>query len=204
MKNGSLYIISAPSGAGKTSLVSTLLTSTPRLEVSVSHTTRAKRPGEEHGIHYFFIDMATFETMRDNQAFLEHAKVFDHYYGTSRLAVESKLAQGMDIVLEIDWQGARQIRQLYPENISIFIIPPTKTALELRLRARAQDDEATIARRMRDAVTEISHYNEFDYLVVNDNFNQALEELRAIVIERRLRLGVQTQRLKQQLQQLLT
>jgi len=203
MVNGSLYIISAPSGAGKTSLVNALLASTPTLEVSVSHTTREKRPGEKNGVHYFFIDLAAFEAMRDQQAFLEHAKVFDNYYGTSRQAIESKLNIGIDIILEIDWQGAQQIRKIYPNSTSIFIIPPTKDALEQRLRSRGQDDEGIIARRMRDAVTEISHHNEFDYLVVNDNFSQAQEELRAIVIERRLRLEAQSLRHAQLLGQLL-
>jgi len=204
MVKGSLYIISAPSGAGKTSLVNALLASTSALEVSVSHTTREKRSGEKHGVHYFFIDLAEFEAMRDQQAFLEHAKVFDNYYGTSREAVESQLDRGVDIILEIDWQGAQQIRQIYPESVSIFIIPPTKTALEQRLQSRGQDDGQIIARRMRDAVAEISHYNEFDYLVVNDHFGQAQEELRAIVLARRLRLDIQRHRHEQLLHQLLT
>ena len=200
---GSLYIIAAPSGAGKTSLVTALLESTPDITVSVSHTTRQPRPGEVHGEHYYFVDVASFETMRDQHEFLEHAKVFDNYYGTSRQSVESRLAQGLDVILEIDWQGAQQVRKLYPESCGIFILPPSRTALEERLRSRAQDDVATVARRMRDAVTEMSHYREFDYLIVNDIFDEALLLLRAVILARRQRVNVQCQAREQLLQQLL-
>jgi guanylate kinase len=200
---GSLYIVAAPSGAGKTSLVKALLESTAGITVSVSHTTRKPRPGEQDGKHYYFVDTARFEFMRDNYEFLEHARVFDNYYGTSRQAVESTLAQGLDVILEIDWQGAQQVRRLYPDASSIFILPPSRQALEERLRSRGQDDEATVARRMRDAVTEISHYREFDYLVINDVFEEALELLRAIVVARRQRTSVQCQVREQLLQQLL-
>ena len=200
---GSLYVIAAPSGAGKTSLVKALLESTPGIGVSVSHTTRQPRPGEVHGVHYYFVDLPGFEAMRDRHEFLEYAKVFDNCYGTSRQAVEAALAQGTDIILEIDWQGARQVRKLYPDACSIFILPPSRAVLEERLRARGQDNETVVARRMRDAVTEMSHYREFDYLVFNDVFDEALELLRAIVLARRQRLSVQCQAREQLLQQLL-
>lgn len=200
---GSLYIIAAPSGAGKTSLVKALLDSTPGITVSVSHTTRKPRPGEKDGEHYYFVDVARFEFMRDNYEFLEYARVFDNYYGTSSQAVESTLEQGLDVILEIDWQGAQQVRRLYPDACSIFILPPSRQALEERLRSRGQDDEATVARRMRDAVTEMSHYQEFDYLVINDVFDEALELLRAIVVARRQRTRMQCKLREQLLQQLL-
>lgn len=200
---GSLYIVTAPSGAGKTSLVKALLGSTSGITVSVSHTTRRPRPGEEHGVHYYFVDVPAFEAMRDRGEFLEYAQVFDNYYGTSRHVVETTLAQGTDIILEIDWQGARQVRKLYPESCGIFILPPSRNALEERLRARGQDNEATVARRLREAVAEMSHYREFDYLLVNDVFDDALALLRAIVLARRQRMSVQCQTREQLLQQLL-
>ena len=200
----SLYVVAAPSGAGKTSLVKSLLETTEAITVSVSHTTRQPRPGEIHGEHYFFVNVAEFETMRDQGEFLEYARVFDNYYGTSKNVVESTLAQGTDVILEIDWQGAQQVRSLYPDCCGIFIVPPSREALEERLRSRGQDDDATIARRMHDAINEISHYHEFDYLVVNNQFDRALEELRAIILARRQRLSVQQQRQEQLLQQLLS
>jgi guanylate kinase len=178
-KRGTLYIISAPSGAGKSSLLRALLESgrVDGVELSVSHTTRAPRPGEVDGDDYHFIDMAGFEAMVAAGGFLEHARVFDNHYGTSRGAVESRLAQGMGVILEIDWQGARRVRELMPAALSIFILPPSLDALEARLTARGQDGAEVIARRMRDAVNEMSHYDEYNYLVINDDFQQALDDL---------------------------
>ena len=191
---GTLFIFAAPSGAGKTSLVKALLESTQDISVSVSHTTRAMRPGEENGVHYHFIDIPTFEQMVAEGAFLEHAKVFDNYYGTSKANIEQELAAGRDVILEIDWQGARQVRAVMQGCVSVFILPPSREALVERLRGRGTDSEEVIARRMRDAVSETSHYDEFDYLVVNDDFNTALQELQAIVRSRRLRRSAQSWR----------
>jgi guanylate kinase len=201
---GSLYVIAAPSGAGKTSLVKSLLECTEKLAVSVSHTTRAARPGEVNGEHYHFVDVASFEKMRDADQFLEHARVFDNYYGTSRQAVDSLLESGTDVILEIDWQGAQQTRQLYPECCGIFILPPSRQALEDRLRARGQDGDTVIERRMQDAITEMSHYREFNYLVVNDDFDEALAILRSIIIARRQRIELQIQLQERLLQELLS
>jgi guanylate kinase len=187
MNQGTLFVVSAPSGAGKTSLVRELRASLDGFTVSVSHTTRAMRGGERHGQDYFFADHAEFERMIAEGAFLEYAKVFDHYYGTARATVEAALARGQDVLLEIDWQGARQVKALLPDCLSVFILPPSRATLETRLRGRGQDDEATIARRMRDAIAEMSHYDEYDYLIVNDHFETALAEMRAIVIAQRLR-----------------
>ena len=187
MNPGTLYIISAPSGAGKTSLVKKLTADLEKLVVSISHTTRQQRPGEINKRDYFFIESDDFKNMLGEQAFLEHAQVFDNYYGTARQTVEENLENGIDVILEIDWQGAMQVRKTLPECVSIFILPPSTTVLEQRLRNRAQDSDQTIARRMQDAVTEISHYNEYDYLVVNDDFNEALMQLKCIIISNRLR-----------------
>ncbi len=156
--------------------------------VSVSHTTRPRRPREQEGVHYHFVDDARFQDMVDAGEFLEYAQVFDRRYGTARASVQHKLAQGLDVILEIDWQGARQVRQNLPHCLSIFILPPSRQALEQRLRARAQDSEETITGRMRAAVQEMRHYDEFDYLVVNDDFNQAVETLKVIVLASRQRL----------------
>ena len=199
-----LFIISAPSGAGKTSLVKALLDSTAEISVSVSHTTRQPRPGEVDGEDYFFTDISAFERMRDNGEFLEHARVFDNYYGTSASSVNKLLNQGIDTILEIDWQGAEQVRKFYQHCVSIFIIPPSRAALEERLRSRGQDESAVIARRMQEASGEISHYAAFDYLVVNDTFEQALENLRAIVLAQRQTMERQSQLQEQLLQQLLS
>ncbi|MGD2112344.1 MAG: guanylate kinase [Gammaproteobacteria bacterium] len=193
--SGTLYIVSAPSGAGKSSLVKALLESAGEgLALSVSHTTRAPRPGEVDGREYHFTSTEQFETLIAAGDFLEHARVFDNFYGTSRRAVESQLAAGQDVILEIDWQGARKVRAQLPDTVSIFILPPTRAALAERLAARGQDDAAVIARRMRDAVSEMSHYEEYDYLVINDVFEQARDELAAIIRARRLRLAFQTRR----------
>ncbi len=185
---GTLYIVSAPSGAGKTSLVKALLERDQGVALSVSHTTRAPRPGEEDGVHYHFVDNPTFDRMVEDGAFLEHARVFDNQYGTSLAGVRNQLAGGQDVILEIDWQGARQVREAVPGAVGIFVLPPSRQALEERLRGRGQDSSEVIARRMRDAVTEMSHYDEYHYLVINDVFDTALDELAAIIVARRLTL----------------
>ena len=184
---GTLYIISAASGAGKTSLVRALVEYTEDVVVSVSYTTRPRRAGEEDGVHYHFVSREEFKAMQAQAEFLEHAQVFDNHYGTSRTWVAERLAVELDVVLEIDWQGARQVRKLHPENVSIFVLPPSRAELERRLRARGQDTEEIIARRMRDAVAETSHYNEFDYTVINDNFETAVTDLSTIIRAWRLR-----------------
>ena len=186
MLKGNLYIISAPSGAGKSSLVSALVEHWPYIEVSVSHTTRAKRPGEKEGINYHFVDEEAFADMIDQGVFLEHAKVFDNRYGTSRQSIQERLLKGKDVILEIDWQGARQIRQLVNDCKTIYILPPSVAALKQRLQTRGQDDDELIERRMLDAVSEMSHYGEFDYIVINDDFEQAKNDLSAIFVSNRL------------------
>ena len=185
-ERGNLFIIAAPSGAGKTSLVHALLERDPRLVLSISHTTRPPRPGEINAHHYHFVTQPEFEQMVDAGEFMEHARVFDHYYGTNRKSVAQQLEQGRDVVLEIDWQGARQVRSVFPQCCLIFIIPPSLEILRKRLTARGQDSASVIERRMNDAQTEISHWAEFDQLVVNDDFNTALEELLAIINDHRL------------------
>ena len=186
-KKGNLFIFAAPSGGGKTSLVSALLKNDDRLKLSVSHTTRPARPGEIDGQHYHFVSTREFEQMVEDGEFLEYARVFDHLYGTSRNAVARQLEQGHDVVLDIDWQGARQIKTVFPECGHIFIIPPSLETLRKRLTARRQDSAEVIERRMRDARSEISHWAEFDYLVVNDIFDTALRELQAIIEDHRER-----------------
>ncbi len=203
MTIGKLYIISAPSGAGKTSLVKHLIVDVPDLTVSISHTTRQMRPGETHGLDYYFLSTEEFQLMQTKGAFLEHAQVFDNFYGTAQQTVAANLNQGKDVILEIDWQGAEQIKKLLPKCLSIFILPPSTEVLLQRLRKRGQDDEQIIARRMRDAVTEISHHAEFDYLVVNDDFALALTELKSIIIANRLTLQRQANRLQPLLASLL-
>jgi len=181
MARGTLFVFSAPSGAGKSSLARALIDSEPSLATSISHTTRAPRPGEENGVHYHFVDQQTFRQMVDNGEFLEHATVFDNSYGTSQQAVQSLLDQDKNVILDIDWQGARAIRQKMNNVKTVFILPPSRKALEKRLEGRNQDSDETIARRMRDAVSEMRHYDEFDYVVVNDDFDLALADLRAIL-----------------------
>lgn len=203
MNNGRLYIISAPSGAGKTSLVKQLIAETGNLAVSVSHTTRAMRAAEQNGVDYYFVTEDQFKEMIEEQAFLEHARVFDNFYGTAQRTVEDNLAQGRDIILEIDWQGAQQVRRMLPESVSIFILPPSIAVLRQRLQNRGQDNDEVIARRMRDAVAEMSHYPEFDYLIVNDDFDTALIQLKSIIVANRLLQNRQQQLLMPLLQELL-
>jgi guanylate kinase len=181
---GKLFVIAAPSGAGKTSLVRALIERVPSLKFSISYTTRKQRPNEQHGRDYFFVDHAEFERMAAAGEFLEHAPVYDNYYGTSRPQVESMLADGENVLLEIDWQGAQQIRRTLPECQSIFILPPSREALERRLRGRNTDSEEVIARRLRDSIADMSHWNEFDYVVVNDDFAHATADLETIVAGR--------------------
>ncbi len=200
---GTLYIFAAPSGAGKTSLVKALLDKSDGIEVSVSHTTRAPRQGEVDGVNYHFTDVSVFNTMVNEGAFLEHAQVFDNFYGTARANIEERLAAGVDVILEIDWQGARQVRQQFPDSLGVFILPPSRQALEDRLRGRGQDGDEVIARRMQDAESEMSHYAEFDYLVINDDFDTALEELEAIITANRLRSPLQASRHGEMLNELL-
>jgi guanylate kinase len=203
MSLGTLYILSAPSGAGKTSLLKALHDQDGSLHVSVSHTTRAMRPGEEDGRHYHFITRDEFQKMAAAGLFLEHAEVFGNFYGTSEAEVRSQLALGRDTVLEIDWQGACQVRERFPDALSIFILPPSPEALQQRLNARGQDSDEVVAQRMRQAVSEMSHYDEFDYLVINDDFNTALGELACIVDARRLRCSSQASRHTECIQALL-
>ena len=201
---GTLFTVSAPSGAGKTSLVNALLATTANIRVSVSHTTRPMRPGEQDGINYHFVDETAFRAMLAENAFLEHARVFDNYYGTSRHWVEEALAEGTDVVLEIDWQGASQVKALMPGTVGIFILPPSLAELRQRLDTRGQDEEQVIARRLAEARQEMSHYGDADYLVVNEVFDTALEELRSVVISHRLALEKQVHRHYLLLQDLLS
>jgi guanylate kinase len=184
---GGLITISAPSGAGKTSLVKALVESDPQLAVSVSHTTRPRRPGEVDGVNYHFVDRAAFDQLVSEDAFFEWAEVFGNGYGTSRDAVALQRAAGIDVILEIDWQGAAQVRSKAPDTCAIFILPPSLSALEQRLRNRKQDNDDTIKARLAGAQAEMSHFAEADYLVLNDDFETALAELRAIILAHRLR-----------------
>ena len=200
---GTLYTVSAPSGAGKTSLVTALVGNNPELTVSVSHTTRPMRPGEQDGVNYHFVERDTFLAMLGRTEFLEHAEVFGNLYGTSQLWVEEQLAAGTDVILEIDWQGARQVKRLMPATRAVFILPPSRETLKERLTSRGQDDDTVIQRRMAQAEQEMSHYIESDFLVLNLEFDRALAELQAIVDCHRLRTSVQAERLSATLQDLL-
>lgn len=202
--SGTLFIVSAASGTGKTSLVKALLTNCDNLTVSTSHTTRPIRAGEVDGVHYHFTPLNQFVEMIGEGAFLEHAEVFGNYYGTALATVEKTLRQDRDIILEIDWQGAQQVRRLYPNAVSIFIIPPSRNALRDRLEARGQDSEAVITQRLNGAIADMSHFIEFDFVVINDDFDIALDELRAIVHASRLRQSVQTIRHAERIQRLLS
>ncbi|MBL4832082.1 MAG: guanylate kinase [Aliivibrio sp.] len=205
MSKGTLYIVSAPSGAGKSSLISALIETNPTyaMKVSVSHTTRGMRPGEEDGSHYHFIGKEKFEELMEQGVFLEHAEVFGNYYGTSRVWIEDNLNKGIDIFLDIDWQGARQIRKQMPLAKSLFILPPSKEELERRLNTRGQDSEAVIAKRMDKAKSEISHYNEYNYVIVNDDFDAALVDFKAIIRAERLKQDKQTAKYSSMLSGLL-
>jgi len=194
VNTGILYTVSAPSGAGKTSLVRALLDREPGLVLSISHTTRPRRDGERDGVDYYFVDEARFVHMVEEDAFLEHARVFDNRYGTSRQSVEEQLAAGRDVLLEIDWQGAQQVRGRVPGAIPVFILPPSREALVERLQGRGLDSEEVIARRMAAAIDEMSHYDECDYLVVNDDFETALGDLQSIVRAGRLQRTRQAER----------
>lgn len=203
MNTGLLFTVSAPSGAGKTSLVKALVERNSSVRISISHTTRARRPGEVDGRDYHFVTTGEFMQCVSAGGFLEHAEVFGNYYGTSQQAVDELLSQGYDVILEIDWQGAAQVRRLRPETVSVFILPPSREVLEQRLRGRGQDSEAVIARRLAAAREEISHYGESDYLIVNEDFERALSELETVVRSRRLRREYQQRRFVELIRQLL-
>ncbi len=192
--SGSVFIVAAPSGAGKSSLVGALLAQEPDIQLSISFTTRAPRPGEQHGREYFFISEPEFVERRANGEFLESAQVHGNYYGTSRVVIEERTQAGKDVLLEIDWQGARQVRAQFPEAVGIFILPPSVAVLEQRLRSRGQDSEETIARRVQAASGEIAHAPEFDYVIINDSFETALAQLTAIARATRCRYRQQAAR----------
>ncbi len=203
-KNGQLYTVSAPSGAGKTSLVKALIDREKALSVTISHTTRARREGEADGVNYHFVDQKKFQNMLDENLFLEHAQVFTNWYGTSRREVQQRLESGEDVVLEIDWQGAAQVKKLIPETLAIFIVPPSLNALRQRLTGRGQDDESIISQRMQAAVDEISHYSDADYLIINDDFETALSEIQSVICCQRLQLCRQKQQNSALLEELLS
>jgi guanylate kinase len=190
-EHGSLYVVAAPSGAGKTSLVKALMEREPRIRFSISYTTRKPRPNEVPGRDYHFVTLERFEAMAEQNEFLEHARVFDNCYGTGIRSVQEALANGEQLLLEIDWQGARQVRARLPEARSIFILPPSRSSLEQRLKARSTDSDAVIERRLQDAAHDIAHWTEFDYVVINDQFEQALADLLDIVYDRGSRLAAQ-------------
>jgi guanylate kinase len=203
MKRGRLFVIAAPSGAGKTTLVKALLQAEPQLSLSISHTTRTRRPTEEPGREYHFVSREQFEALSARGEFLEHARVFDNFYGTSRAFVAAQLDAGRDVLLEIDWQGAQQVRRALPECVSVFVLPPSRRALAERLARRATDTAEVIARRLADAAADMSHYAEFDYVVVNDDFGQALADLRRIIHDQAADLAPGRPQLKPLLAELL-
>ena len=204
MAKGTLYVVSAPSGAGKTSLVKAMLKQDSEIVVSVSHTTRDMRPGEADGVDYNFVSMDQFNRMIEDADFLEFAEVFTNKYGTSQRWVEAQLEQGNDVILEIDWQGAQQIRRLMPNCLSIFILPPSREALEQRLTGRGTDSAEVIALRMSEAVSEMSHYPEYDFLVINDDFDTALQALHSIFLSQRMKIDHQKDRSHELLVSLLS
>jgi guanylate kinase len=188
--SGSLFIVSAPSGAGKTSLVNSVIKQLTNIVVSISHTTRSQREAEQHGLHYYFVDDQTFQSMIQRDVFLEYAKVFDNFYGTSRLFVEQELSKGNDVILEIDWQGSQQIKEKFAHAINIFILPPSIEILRKRLVNRNQDSNAVIEARLAQAIIDIKQYKNYDYVIINDSFAQALSEIIAIIRARRVHLEV--------------
>jgi len=198
-----LYVVAAPSGGGKTSLIGALLKQDEQIRLSVSYTTRPPRPGEQDGVHYHFVDEPAFLNLVSQDAFLEHARVFDYCYGTGRQSVERQLAAGYDVILDIDWQGARQIRKAFPSCRTIFIIPPSLEALRNRLTRRGQDSAQVIQRRMQDAQAEISHWAEFDFLIINDDFDEALSDLRSIIRSGKPRRAVNKRQRREILAELL-
>ena len=204
MAKGTLYVISAASGAGKTTLVSAVLQQVSDIAVSVSHTTRVSREGEVDGVNYHFIDKDKFEEMVEAGEFFESASVFGNMYGTSRQHIQEQLLKGKDVILEIDWQGARQIRQLVTDCRSIYIAPPSIAALRERLTSRGQDDEVVVNKRMREAVSEMSHYAEFEYLIINDDFDEARDNLAAIIMGNRMLFEQQQQKHAELLAELLS
>ena len=191
-RQGHLYIISAPSGAGKTSLIKALLKSVDRIKVSVSHTTRPRRPKEVDGVDYHYINVEQYQKMLAEGDFLEYAEVFGNHYGTSKKSVEELVDRGTDVILELDWQGARQIQKKMPKAIRIFVLPPSLDALQQRLNDRAQDDDSVIQKRMLEAKQEMSHYNEYQFVIINDDFEVAFNELKSLVTAERLRLERQS------------
>jgi guanylate kinase len=204
MHRGRLFVVAAPSGAGKTSLVKTLLDHKPELRLSISHTTRKRRPNEQEGREYYFVSKDEFDRLRKANAFLESAEVFDNWYGTGRETVEKLLAAGHDVILEIDWQGAQQVRETMRGAQTIFILPPSMSALEERLRSRMTDSEEVIARRLRDAVADMGHWNEFTYVIVNDDFHRAVANLASIVDGRGAPFAADRPELKALLSRLLS
>ncbi|STX52297.1 guanylate kinase [Legionella busanensis] len=200
---GNVFIVAAPSGGGKTSLVKHLITHLPNIVVSISHTTRKPRPREKEGVDYFFINDTEFLDMINRNAFIEYAKVFNHHYGTSVEQIAARLKQDIDVVLDIDWQGAQQIKKLFPKAISVFVMPPSLEILEQRLKARQQDNKEVIKTRMQQAREEMSHYKEFDYLIVNDDFEQAALELQAIVVANRVSFTRQAEKIRKLLSLLM-
>jgi len=200
---GTLYIVAAPSGAGKSSIVNAVLARDPNICLSISFTSRQPRPGERHAEHYHFVSAAEFEAMVEAGDFFEHALVHGDWKGTARQSVEPQLAAGKDVLLEIDWQGARQVRNKVPDSVSVFILPPSREALEQRMRVRAQDSETVIRQRLDAAREEMSHYTEFDYVIVNEHFNTAVDEMCAIFVASRLRREAQVARHQRLITQLL-
>ncbi|PCI64168.1 MAG: guanylate kinase [Gammaproteobacteria bacterium] len=198
-----LFVVSAPSGAGKTSLLKQLIKELTRVQTAISHTTRSKRESEVDGKDYYFVTDDEFNALIEEKAFHEHATVFGNSYGTSKSSITDQINKGIDVILEIDWQGARQIKQQIPKSRSIFILPPSRSALESRLKGRGQDDVSVINQRMSEAISEMSHYNEYDYIVINDDFSTAVEELKAIIQAERQKLPIQQQKHAQMLSNLL-
>jgi len=198
-----LFVVSAPSGAGKTSLLKQLISELEGVQTSISHTTRQKRDAEIDGVDYHFVDIEQFGRLVSEEAFFEHAEVFGNHYGTSKSSIDDQLAKGIDVILEIDWQGARQIKKQLPDSLSVFILPPSKSELENRLQGRGQDDEAIIKGRMDAAISEMSHYNEYDYLVINDDFSVAVAEIKSIIQAERQKISIQSKKHAQLLSNLL-